>query len=103
MKKRVETLLSGVSTSSTTGDVVDFSVCEPNISFQAWRTGASATTANLFIYASNDGSNWLQIAEMTLPLADPVTGFVAVGAWRYYKAVTGTVPNFCSVSANICG
>lgn len=106
MKKRVKTLLDAVTTSTTNGAAVDFATCEPNISFQAWAAGvggAAIGANNLYIEASNDGTHWIQVAEISLNLSTPTDGLTAVGAFRYYRASTGTVAANNAVSAIICG
>lgn len=92
------TILSDVTT--TASSLKDFSgvlVNKPHRTFQAFgNTTSGAGSATVLVEASNDNTNWITIATITLTLGTAVTtdGASSIAAWKYIRgrvsAISGT-------------
>ena len=78
------------TTTNTTGTAVLDKI--PGGTFQATITGTGALTATVNVQASLDATNWITLGTITLSGTTTATdGFVNLGEWVAYRAVTSGV------------
>ena len=98
-----KTMLDAETQSDTLGDIVSFTVAFGTVTFQAWaefEEGGELGDNNIFILGTNspEQDHWLELGEIVLSALESEDSFVITDAYKFYRALTGTIAEDNSVT-----